>query len=111
MTNIGILSQSHYDLYFGPIIECDLVECWLGLRMKGSWTNTNSKKSSSGSRVSFDSIVGSKSKNLNPHSFPINEIWLYKIDDSISRSIGTRINVGLGNGSKLSKNTGVNIDS
>ena len=79
--------------------------------MIGSGTNTNPEKSSLGSRVSFDSIVGSKLKNLNPHSFHINEIWIYKIDDSISRSIGTRINVGLGNGSKLGKNTGVNIDS
>ena len=35
---------------------------------------------------------------------------LSKIGDSISRSMGTGINVGSENWSKLGKNTGVNID-
>ena len=43
--------------------------------------------------------------------FPINEMWLSKIGDSISISMCTVINVGLENWSKLGKNTGVNIDS
>ena len=38
-------------------------------------------------------------------------MWLSKLGDSISRSIGTRINVGSRNESKLGKDTGVNIDS
>ena len=38
-------------------------------------------------------------------------MWLSKRGDSISRSIGTGINVSLGNWSKLGKDTGVNIDS
>ena len=35
----------------------------------------------------------------------------FKISDSNSRSMGTKINVGSENGSKLGKDTGVNIDS
>ena len=38
-------------------------------------------------------------------------MWLSKIGDSMSRSMGTEINVGSKNWSKLGKNTGVNIDS
>ena len=38
-------------------------------------------------------------------------MWLSNIGDSNSRSMGTRINVGSENWSKLGKNTGVNIDS
>ena len=83
----------------------------LGLRMKGSWPNTNSEKLSLGLRVSFGSIVGSKSKNLSSHSWSINEMWLSKIGGSISRSMGIEINVGSGIGSKLGKDTRVNIDS
>ena len=59
---------------------------WLGLKNVGSGTNTNSEKSTLGSRVSFGSRVESKSKNLYSHSFSINGMWLSKIADSISRS-------------------------
>jgi len=83
----------------------------LGSEMKSSGTNTNSGKSTLGSRVSFASRVESKSKNLISHSFPTNEIWLSKIGDSISRSIGTGINVGSENWCKLGKDTRVNLDS
>ena len=38
-------------------------------------------------------------------------MWLSKIDDSISRFMGTETNVGSENWSKLGKNTRVNIDS
>ena len=38
-------------------------------------------------------------------------MWLSKIGDLISRSMGTEINVGSGNWSKLGKNTRINIDS
>ena len=38
-------------------------------------------------------------------------MWLSKIGDYISRSMGTGINVGSENWSKLGKNTGVNMDS
>jgi len=68
-------------------------------------------KSSLVLRVSFDSRVKSKSKSWNSHSLPINRMWLSKIGGSISKSMGTRINVGLKNGSKLDKDTEVNIDS
>ena len=74
---------------------------WLGgmvdldSRMTGSGTNTNSRKSTLGSRVSFSSRVESKSQNLNSHSFPINGMWLSKIGDSISRSMCTGKNIGL----------------
>jgi len=68
------------------------------------------KKSSLSSRVGFGSIIGSKSKNLNSHSFFINGMWLSKMGDSISRSIGTGINIGSEKWSKLDKDTVVNID-
>ena len=77
---------------------------------KSSRTNTNSKKSTMSSRVSFASRVESKSKNLISHSFPTNEIWLSKFGDSISRSM-TEINVGSENWSKLGNDTRINIDS
>ena len=73
--------------------------------MKRLGTNTNSGKLTLGSRVGFSSRVESKSKNLISHSFFINETWLSKIGDSISRFIGTGINVGLGNWFKLGKDT------
>ena len=38
-------------------------------------------------------------------------MWLSKCGDSISRSIGTGINVGSRNWSKLGKDTRINIDS
>ena len=38
-------------------------------------------------------------------------MWFSKIGGSNSSSMGTRISVGLGNRSKLGKNTEVNIDS
>ena len=47
--------------------------------------------------------------NWNSHSFPINRMWLSKIGDSIYRSMDAGINVGAG--SKLGKDTEVNIDS
>jgi len=83
----------------------------LGSEMKSLGTNTNSRKSTLSLRVSFGLRVESKSKNLISHSFFINEMWLSKIGDSISRSICTGINVSLKNWSKLGKDTGVNIDS
>ena len=79
-----------------------------------SGTNTDSGiwlKPSLGSRVSFGSRVESKFKNWNSHSFPINGMWLSKIGDSISRFMGIKINVGLGNWFKLGKDIRVNIDS
>jgi len=59
-------------------------------RMIGSGTNTDSRKCILGSRVSFGSRVESKSKNWNSHYFAINEMWLSKIGDFISRSMGTK---------------------
>ena len=89
---------------------------WLGgmvdlsSRVIGSRTTTHSGKSNVGSRVGIGSIVGSKSKKWNSHSFPINGMWPSKIGDSISRSMGMGINFGSVNWSKLGKNAGVNID-
>ena len=86
----------------------------LGSRMKGSGTNTDLRmwlKSSLGSRVNFYSKVGSKSKNWSSHSWSINRMWVFKIGGSISRYIGVGINVSSRIGSKLGKDTGVNIDS
>ena len=86
----------------------------LGLRVKGTWANPDSViwfKSSLGSRVRFGSRVRSKSKSKDLHSFPINGMWLSKIDGSYSRFIGMGVNVGSGMLSKLGKDTRVNIDS
>ena len=38
-------------------------------------------------------------------------MWLYKIGGSVLRSMGIRINIDSGIGSKLGKDTGVNINS
>jgi len=38
-------------------------------------------------------------------------MWLFKIGGSISKSMDTGFNVGLRNGSNLSKDTEINIDS
>jgi len=84
---------------------------YLGSRMICLGTNTNSEKSTLGSRVSFGARIESNSKNWNSHSFSIKGMWLSKIGYSISRSMDMRINVGSRNWSKLGKNTGVNIDS
>ena len=46
----------------------------LGFEMKSSGTNTNSGKSTLGSKVGLGSRVESKSKNLISHSIPINEM-------------------------------------
>ena len=83
----------------------------VGSRMIGSGTITNSRKLTLGSRVSFGSRVESKSKNWNSYSSPINGMCLSKFGDSISRSIGTGINVGSENWFKLGNDTGVNIKS
>ena len=74
----------------------------LDFEMKSLETNTNSGKSTLGSKVGLDSRVESKSKNLISHSIFINEMWLSKRSGSISKSMDTGINVGLGNGSNLS---------
>ena len=89
MTSLRKSSRSHHGLYLCPTKECDLVELltW-AQRMIGSGTNTNSKKSTLGLRVSFGSRVESKSKNWDSHSFFINRMWLSKIGDSISKSMG-----------------------
>ena len=111
MTNFGISSRSHNGLHLGPVMKCDSMK-WLIWAQE--WTNTDSRiwlKSCLGSRVGFDSTVGSKSKDWYSYSFSINGIWLFKIGGSISRSMGTWINVGAGIRSKSSKDTWVNIDS
>ena len=56
--------------------------------MKGTGTNTDPGKrlkSSLGSRVGFDLIVGFKLKDLSSHSWSINGMWLSKIGGSILR--------------------------
>ena len=73
----------------------------LGSEMKSSGTNTNLGKSTLGSRVGIGSIIGSKSKNWDLHSLPNNGMWLSKIGDSVSRFMGTKINAGSENWSKL----------
>ena len=78
--------MSNKRIWLGGIVD-------LGSRMIGSGINTNSKKSTLDSRQ-FWFKVESKSKNWNSHSFSINGMWLSKFGDSISRSMGTRINVG-----------------
>ena len=83
----------------------------LGSKIKSSGTNTNSGKSTLGSRIGLGSRVESKSKNLILHSFPFNEMWLSKRGDSISKSMNTRINVGLKNGSNLGKDTWLVVKS
>ena len=114
MTNLGISSRSHNGLYLGPTIECDSVE-WLIWPQE--WKEHEPILTQDmiqikfRIRVSFDSRIGSKSKNWSSHSFLINEIWLSKISGSISNSMGTGINVGSRIESKLSKDTRVNIDS
>ena len=67
---------------------------WPGLKNDRFRDHTNSEKSTLSLRVSFGARIESKSKNWNSHSFPINGMWLSKIGDSISRSMGMRINVG-----------------
>ena len=84
----------------------------LGSGIKGIGTNTDLGiwlKLSIGSRVSFDSRVGSKLTNWNSHS--LSKMWLSSIGGSFSRCIGTGINVGSGMWFKWGKNTEVNIDS
>ena len=88
----------------GGIIDLDS-------RVIGFVTNTNSEKLTLGSRVGFDSRAKSKSNNWTSHSFPFNGMWLFKIGNSISRSMGTEINIGSKNWSKLGEDTGINIDS
>jgi len=114
MTNLGVSSQNHNSLYLGRAMECELVK-WLiwAQEWKKRETNTDSRiwlKSSLGLRVGFDSIVGSKSKNLSSHLWSINGMWLSKIGGSISKFMGIGINVGSVIGSKLGQDTGVNID-
>ena len=84
---------------------------WLGLKNDKFRNNTSSGKSTLGSTVSFGSRVESKSKNRNSHSFSINGMWLSKIGDSISKSMGMGINVGSKNWSKLDNKIRVTIDS
>ena len=94
-------------------MECD----FCGMDDLGSWmirmgTNTNSViwfKSSLGSRASFDLKVESKSRNWDIHSFPINGMWLSKKGGSISRFVGTRIDVGLEMWSNLGKDTWLQV--
>ena len=65
----------------------------LGSRMIGSRINTNSKKSTLGSTVSFGSRVESNPRieiHILFHQWNVT----IKISDSISRSMGTGINVG-----------------
>ena len=66
----------------------------LGSRMIGLGTITSLGNSNLDSRVDSASRVESKSKNWNSHSSPINGMWLSKVGDSISRFMGTEINVG-----------------
>jgi len=66
----------------------------LGSKVIGPESNTNSEKSTFGSKVGFGSRVESKSKNWNSHSFLIHGMLLSKFDDSIPISMGIRINVG-----------------
>ena len=86
--------MSNKRMWLGGIIDLDL-------RILGSGTITNSGKLTLGSRVGFGSRVDSKSKNWNSHSSLINGMWLSKCCDSISKSMGTGINVGSKNWSKL----------
>jgi len=68
----------------------------LGSRFKGTWTYIDSGIwfiSSQGSGVEIGSWIESKSKNWGSISFPINEMWFYKIDDSSSKFTVTGINV------------------
>ena len=109
MINLGRSSLSHSGQYLGPTIECDFVE-WMIWVLK--WKVKEPILTQENQLWVRESVlVESKSKNWNSHSFPINGMWLSKIGDSISRSIGTGINVGSENWSKFGKNIGVNIDS
>ena len=109
-----ILKNHHWVIMANTYVQQKM---WLGeminlaSRVISSGTITNSKNSTLGSRVGFGLRVESKFKNWNSHYFPINGMWLSKIGDSIFRSIGTEINIGLENRSKLGKDIRVNIDS
>ena len=84
----------------------------LASKMKETRTNTDSGiwlKSRLRSRVSFGSRVESKSKNWDSYYFPIIGMWFFKIGGSVLKSMGTGINVGSKNASKLGKDTGVNM--
>ena len=82
----------------------------LGSKMIGSGTNTNSGKSTLGSKFSFGARV-SPNPRIKIHILSHQWNVTIQIGDSISISIGTVINVGSGNWSNLGKNTGVNIVS
>ena len=97
--SLWLIPMSNKRMWLGGMVDLDS-------RVIGSETSTNSEK-----RVSFGSRVESKSKNWNSHSSPFNEMWLSKFGDSISKFMGTGINVGSRNWSKLSNYTGVNIKS
>ena len=97
------------EYHLGVILFNTLIQQWnvnqrmadLGSGMKDMWTNINLGiwlKSSLGSRVSFGSRVGSKSKNWNSYSLSNNGMWLFKIGGACSKYIGTRISVSSGIG-------------
>ena len=82
----------------------------LSFEMKSSETNTNSGKSTWGSKSQFRFKNWVQIKEFNFTFFSINEMWLSKRGGLISNFMDTRINVGSRNRSKLGKDAGVNID-